>query len=129
MKNCFSDIATYAMESISSYKNGYCSKDELNRRLFCKLSNFLSNNNTHSLQTFSKEQGYYYPYSRLSLSTELKSQSTNNEKDIIIEKEETISVCIDQGCFQIPVEPIQSNLIIGNFFDEKLPSLLNKIDL
>ena len=129
MKNCFSDIATYAMESISSYKNGYCSKDELNRRLFCKLSNFLSNNNTHSLQTFSKEQGYYYPYSRLSLSTELKSQSTKNEKDIIIEKEENTSVCIDQGCFQIPVEPIQSNLIIGNFFDEKLPSLLNKIDL
>lgn len=129
MKNCFSDIATYVMENISSYKNGNFSKDKLNEQLFCKLSGLISNNKSFSLQKFPKDQGYYYPYSRLSLSTELKSQPSKNEKDIIIEKEEDISECTEQECYQNPVEPIQSNLIKVNTLDESFSSLLNKIDL
>ena len=121
----FSIVSDKIIKSVAEFKNKDICKDEFNLKLLMVLSNAFISNKSNIIGPF---EGYYLPYSRLSLSVELKGKEFEKD-EIIIKNEEGLPTISNSFDFYQCAIAQNDNVKIDKKADEELIDLIDQIDI
>lgn len=121
----YSIVSDKIIKSVAEYKNKEICKDEFNQKLLKVLSNAFISNKSNIIGPF---EGCYLPFSRLSLSVELKGKEFDKD-EIIIKNEEGLPTISNNFDFYQCAIAQNDNVIIDKKGDEEFIDLIEQIEI